>query len=345
VVKGERITEHAPMLSLDQIVVTYSAKSLRPPIVLNSEREWAIARRPAWLPDEEPVVDHDFLEIVDDDGHLDNPKVEKKHARTWFDLVITQISNFEAHYSGQFRTYAEWGRLWRAWWAKIDPRKYFPDRAPRPAPYPYFRTGCLEFERALAIGTPDEVTMWRRFGIAQFHPEDPRLVYLTTADHNSIREQILTLSASKFPDGVVCLTSALLIHGLIDEFEGQVWMGGEEPPLDAGGIRYFSGGGEGFFVAAHEEHVLSGAHGAVVHVTTAARSIVDCFSWHESVGLQTARKALRTALLQKIVTPDDVWKIAEPRKVAGPLVKEDLTAVGASRTRKRRRTRQESKGD
>lgn len=47
--------------------------------------------------------------------------------------------------------------------------------------HPYFRRGSPEFERALKLATPAEAMIWKRFGIAQFTPDDPRLKKIVKA--------------------------------------------------------------------------------------------------------------------------------------------------------------------
>ena len=41
--------------------------------------------------------------------------------------------------------------------------------------YPFFRAGTDEFARALKVATEGERLVWKRFGVAQFKPDDPRL--------------------------------------------------------------------------------------------------------------------------------------------------------------------------
>jgi hypothetical protein len=290
------------MLTLEHITTTYSAKALRPPIVLDVERRWALARRPSWLPPDDDLEAEAYGEVIDDDAPLDCPRSTPRPQRPWRDLVHGEVECFEAHYNGQCDTYAGWAELWRMWWARIDVRKIYPQLVPPPPPQPFFRALSSGFARALEIGEPDEVAMWQRFGIAQFTPEDPRLVYLRDGDRVALARRILRVAAEQFPDGIVCLTSALMIHGLTDRCGAKIWMCGEELPLEARGIRLHSADPR-IFSRGYAGHWLE--NGARMRVTTPARSIVDCFSWHRRVGLPVAKAALRTALDRKLVTPDD----------------------------------------
>lgn len=311
------------MLTLEQLASTYSDKAPRPPIVLNSERQWAMARRPSWLPADDVDAD-DLDEIVDDDAPLDCPRPTRRRSPRWADFVDGEVTRFEAHYNGERKTYPEWAALWRqTWWPRLDVRRIFAELAPPSPPHPFFRRGAPEFDLALEIGTRHEVGLWRRFDVAQLTPEDPRLAYLATGDRKAVGRQILRLAGQQFPDGIVCLSSALMVHGLAVRVDAHVWMWGEELPVNARGVRLLDTDPL-TFARGHTAHPLD--DGRSVRVTTPARSIVDCFSWNHIVGLPVARAALRKGLRRKIVTPDELWKIAERRKVAGLLVKEALAA-------------------
>ena len=316
------------MLALDQIATKYSAKALRPPIVLDTERLWAMARRPTWLP--ATLADVDYLELVDDGAALDYSQIPEKNSPSWANVVDGEAIRFENHYNGQLKSYADWAALWRTtWWPLVDARKIYPDFAPPRPPHPFWRRGTTEFDRALAIGQPDEVKMWSRFNIAHFNPEDPRLAYLSTGSQSAVRREILRRAADQFPSGIICLTSALFVHGLVDRCGADIWMWGEELPVECSGIRYFSGGSSKSFSKGHKPHAIEHSDGAVIHVTTPARSIADCFSWHRIVGISIAEEALRKGVQLKLVTPEQVLKISSGREIAGPLVDRALLALSS----------------
>lgn len=315
------------MLTLDDIAARYSKSAPRPPIVLDEERQWALLRRPSWLPPDQ--VKSDVNELADDDAQLDCPAVERERTWTWEGVVAHTAEEFEAYYRGEVKTYDEWQGLWRkVWWPKVDPRKYFPKLAPVLPTQPFFKRGSRDFERALEIGAPDELAMWQRFGVAQFRPEDPRLAYLTSGDRDTVRRRCLSLAAEQFPAGIVCLSSALFVHGLIDTCEPKVWMWADDPPIEASGVRFFSGGSAKLFSKGFKEQSVGGN---TIRVTTPARSIVDCFSWYGDIGLEVAEKALRRGVQGKVVTPDELLKISDGRKVARPLIQSALGALSTSR--------------
>jgi hypothetical protein len=205
-----------------------SPNAPRPPIILASERQWALEQLPAWLPEEYGRQDNYDLqchEIVDDGAWLDCPPPPPPPKRSWTDVIDYQIERFEKHYMGTEKTYFEWAQLWRIrWWSQVNLRKIYPDLAPSPPAQPYFRAGSPEFARALEIGTSDEVKIWRRFGIVQFRPDEPRLAYCRHGSRDELRLQLLRHADDSRLDGVVCLTSALFIHDLVPSCESNVWM-------------------------------------------------------------------------------------------------------------------------
>lgn len=149
---------------------------LRPPVVSDRDRAWALALMPPWCRlgsgDAGPPP-----EIVDDGAWLDQPgKAKPRDERPdWTLLVDEQIEAFERFYANDRKTPGDWSRLWRnGWWPKVDARKRFPRSAPKEK-HPFFRKGSPEFARALGVATEEEKRMWRRFGVAQFKPDDPRL--------------------------------------------------------------------------------------------------------------------------------------------------------------------------
>jgi predicted transcriptional regulator of viral defense system len=160
--------------------------------------------------------------------------------------------------------------------------------------------------------------MWSRFGVAQFTPDDPRLAHVEGDDRESIKQRVLRFAAYRFPDGIVCLTTALFIHGLTERCGPDIWMWGTEPPTDTRGLSLFAADPK-VFATGHAPYSIDGGD-VSVRVTTPARSIVDCFSWHQSAGPKVAEKALRKAIMQGIATPGDILRTASHREVAAPLV-------------------------
>lgn len=141
-------------------------------IVIDSDRRWAIERRPSWLDAESGSGTG---ETVDDGGWLETALSPALPAPNWADFVHEQAEGFERYFPGQRKTYGDWSRLWRlSWWPNANPHKRWPTLARR-EPQPFFRRGTREFERAITLANFDEKCAWGHFGVAQFKPGDPRL--------------------------------------------------------------------------------------------------------------------------------------------------------------------------
>ncbi|OYU13029.1 MAG: transcriptional regulator [Comamonadaceae bacterium PBBC1] len=134
--------------------------------------------------------------------------------------------------------------------------------------------------------------------------------------------------ASRHPQVLVCLLSALAFHGLTTQAPFEVWVAMDNkarapqltyPPLR---VVRFSGTAltEGI-----ETHMLEGVS---VHVTNVAKTIVDCFKFRNKTGLDVALEALKEAWRAKRVTMDELWhygQICRVQNVMRPYL-EGLTA-------------------
>ncbi len=133
------------------------------------------------------------------------------------------------------------------------------------------------------------------------------------------------------PRGVVCLISALQFHGLTLQMPSSVWMAiertGWKPTFTYPPIRFVRFP-KATLVTGVEEHSIEGVD---VRVTVPARSIIDCFRYRNTVGLDVALEGLRQGLRQRKVTPDDLYRLAKPARawtVMRPYV-EAIVADGA----------------
>jgi hypothetical protein len=125
----------------------YDPTSQRAPIVTDIERQWAADQRPADWDDE---------------------------VLPWAQHVAEQAERFENYYGHDRKTGAEWGGLWRrVWWPKADPAILHPQVAAH-VRHPFVKPGHPRWDAALAAMTDRERAIARRFGVAQFHRDDPR---------------------------------------------------------------------------------------------------------------------------------------------------------------------------
>lgn len=127
--------------------------------------------------------------------------------------------------------------------------------------------------------------------------------------------QDLAEAASRVPDGVICLLSALRFHGLTTQNPFEVWMAIDRkawrprvahPPLR---LFYLSGPPlkEGV-----EEHEISGVK---VRVFSAAKTVADCFKFRNKIGIDVAVEALREYRRTHPKHLDAIWRFAQVDRV------------------------------
>jgi len=123
-------------------------------------------------------------------------------------------------------------------------------------------------------------------------------------------------AAKAVPHGVICLLSALRMHGLTTQAPFEVWMAIavkarkpkiEYPPLR---IARFSG------VALTEGVQVRNVEGVKVNLYCPAKTVADCFKFRNKVGLDVALDALRECLRQRKATRDEIHRMAQVCRVA-----------------------------
>ncbi len=134
--------------------------------------------------------------------------------------------------------------------------------------------------------------------------------------------------ASKHPQVLVCLLSALAFHGLTTQAPFEVWVAVgnkarapqlNDPPLR---VAHFSG------PALTEGVEIHDIEGVSVKVTSVAKTIADCFKFRNKIGLDVALEALKEAWRAKRVAMDELWhcgQICRVQNVMRPYL-EGLTA-------------------
>ena len=128
--------------------------------------------------------------------------------------------------------------------------------------------------------------------------------------------ETLATVATKVPQAVFCLLSALQFHELTTQLPRQIWIamprGSHKPKIDYPPIRMvqFTGGAylEGIEIFKRDQTEL--------HIYSVAKTIADCFKHRNKIGLDVALEALRDAREQKKATVDDIWKYAQIDRVA-----------------------------
>jgi predicted transcriptional regulator of viral defense system len=131
------------------------------------------------------------------------------------------------------------------------------------------------------------------------------------SEHRSLAEVAL-----RAPRGVVCLLSALRVHGIGTQAPFEVWLAiphhSPTPRLDQPALRVVRMSG----VALTDgiEPIL--IDGVQVPVFNADKTVADCFKYRHKIGLDVALEALRDGWAQRKLKMDALWHYAAVNRVA-----------------------------
>jgi len=116
--------------------------------------------------------------------------------------------------------------------------------------------------------------------------------------------------AIKHPRAVVCLLSALSVHGLTTQAPHEVWVavGSKDrpPKMDYPPLRIVRFGGETLTEGSEVKLIED----IPVQITNLPKTIADCFKFRNKIGLDIALEALKEAWREKRVSIDDLWRYA-----------------------------------
>lgn len=163
-------------------------------------------------------------------------------------------------------------------------------------------------ERVQAAGlTRDQIPALLRSGVVE---RVGRGLYRMT-DAEVTEHYSLALACARVPRSVVCLLSALRVHGIGTQAPASVWLAIPHkarrplvPELQLRIVR-FSGAAWSFGVNEIE------FEGVPAHVTSVARTVADCFRFERLVGAEVPIEALTDALRQRKVTPAELIRVDE----------------------------------
>ena len=131
------------------------------------------------------------------------------------------------------------------------------------------------------------------------------------SEHRSLAE-----AALRIPRGVVCLLSALRVHGIGTQAPFEVWMAippnTPTPRLDQPPVRVVRMSG----AALTEGVEFVEIDGVQVPVFNPAKTVADCFKYRNKIGLDVALEALRDGWSQGNLTMDALWHHATVDRVA-----------------------------
>lgn len=131
------------------------------------------------------------------------------------------------------------------------------------------------------------------------------------SEHRSLAEVSL-----RMPRGVVCLLSALRVHGIGTQAPFEVWLAipphTPTPRLNQPVLRVVRMSGPALTEGI--EHIE--IDGVQVPVFNAAKTVADCFKFRNKIGLDVALEALRDGWAQRKLTMDALWHYATVNRVS-----------------------------
>jgi predicted transcriptional regulator of viral defense system len=126
----------------------------------------------------------------------------------------------------------------------------------------------------------------------------------------SLHEETLVATAARFPRVVFCLLTALRFHVLTTQAPWDVWVaierGDRAPRASDISLRVIRMSGEAF-ASGIETHRL---HGVDVRVYSPAKTVVDCYKFRNTTGIDVALEATRDFLRPRGRSIEEVWRYA-----------------------------------
>lgn len=131
------------------------------------------------------------------------------------------------------------------------------------------------------------------------------------ADAEPTENYSLAMVCARVPNSVVCLLSALRVHGIGTQAPAAVWLAipqrARKPRLEQIRLRFvrFSGAAWTFGVQ------MTTFEDVPARITSPARTVADCFRLERLVGPEVAMEALHDALRQRKVTVAELSRAEE----------------------------------
>ena len=125
----------------------------------------------------------------------------------------------------------------------------------------------------------------------------------------------LAALAKRVPRGVICLISALQYHESTVQMPRSIWMAvGERdriPRIDTPPARFVRFGGQALTLGVETHRIDS----VPVKIFDPAKTVVDCFRFRNTVGLDVALEGLRMALQARKASPDAIAGYARKLRI------------------------------
>lgn len=131
------------------------------------------------------------------------------------------------------------------------------------------------------------------------------------ADVDATEDYSVAMACARVPRSIVCLLTALRVHGIGTQSPPQVWLAiphkARVPRLAEIRLRLVRFSGPAWTLGV-EETTFEGVPG---RITSPARTIADCFRFERLVGPEAAMEALQDALRRRKVTVAELSRVED----------------------------------
>lgn len=145
--------------------------------------------------------------------------------------------------------------------------------------------------------------------------------------HPGSGDEGLEAIATKVPQAVFCLLSALQFHDLTTQLPRQIWIamprGSHLPRIDFPPIKMVQMTSDVYT----EGIEMIDRGGVTLRVFSVAKTVADCFKHRNKIGLDVALEALKEVRAKRLVTADKLWRYAKVCRVAN-VMRPYLEAIG-----------------
>lgn len=163
-----------------------------------------------------------------------------------------------------------------------------------------------------AIGIPRAV-LTRMTGAGDVERISRGLYRLPTL--GSEHESLITI-ATKVPQAIFCLLTALQFHELTTQLPRQIWIamprGSHTPRIDYPPLKMVQFAGDTYSAGIEEVE----RDQAKLRVYGVAKTVADCFKHRSKIGLDVALEALKEARIKRKASADELWHYAKICRVA-----------------------------
>lgn len=131
------------------------------------------------------------------------------------------------------------------------------------------------------------------------------------ADVEPSENYSLAMACARVPNSVVCLLTALRVHGIGTQAPAEVWLAiphkARVPRLPELRLRIVRFSGPAWTVGVQETEF----EGVPARITTPARTVADCFRFERLVGPEPPMEALQDGLRQRKLTIGELSRLVE----------------------------------